>query len=187
MRSVLLLLVVLLSAGCAAKQDTASSQNSSAPVNFAAAKSEKSAESKAATSDANARPVEFTFLGITPDKENISYRIKVNTDKPIDEVDLSLKETDAGGRSPATEAARRKLIAPEPERSAEADGRYEHQQTRVDRRAGHRWLDSADCGDCRRLERHEFIDRCVPMQKLAWRRWVCATCRNRSGTLAWSS
>ena len=43
-------------------------------------------------------PIEFTYGGITPDKTSISYKIKVNTDKPIEEVHLSLKETDAGGK-----------------------------------------------------------------------------------------
>ena len=43
-------------------------------------------------------PVEFTFGGITPDKANFSYKIKVNTAKPIEEVHMSLKETDASGK-----------------------------------------------------------------------------------------
>ncbi len=43
-------------------------------------------------------PVEFIYGGITSDKTSISYKIKVNTDKPIEEVHLALKETDAGGK-----------------------------------------------------------------------------------------
>lgn len=43
-------------------------------------------------------PVEFIFDGITPDKASVSYRIKVNTDKPINEVHLALKEWDAAGK-----------------------------------------------------------------------------------------
>ena len=43
-------------------------------------------------------PVEFFYGGITPDKANVSYKIKVNTDKPIDEVHLALKETDGKGK-----------------------------------------------------------------------------------------
>ena len=31
-------------------------------------------------------------------KASVSYKIKVNTDKPINEVHLNLKETDAGGK-----------------------------------------------------------------------------------------
>jgi hypothetical protein len=43
-------------------------------------------------------PVEFTAIGITADKANAAYRIKVNTDKPIDEVHLTLKATDSKGK-----------------------------------------------------------------------------------------
>ena len=43
--------------------------------------------------------MEFTYGGITPDKDSVSYKIKVNTDKPIEEVHLALKETDAGGKT----------------------------------------------------------------------------------------
>jgi len=52
----------------------------------------------AASESTGAAPVEFFYGGITPDKTSISYKIKVNTDKPIEEVHLALKETDAGGR-----------------------------------------------------------------------------------------
>ena len=44
-------------------------------------------------------PVEFIYGGISPDKDSVSYQIKVKTDKPIDEVHLALKETDAGGKT----------------------------------------------------------------------------------------
>ena len=44
-------------------------------------------------------PVDFIYGGITPDKANVSYKIKVNTDKPIDEVHLALKETDGKGKA----------------------------------------------------------------------------------------
>jgi hypothetical protein len=43
-------------------------------------------------------PVEFIYGGITPDKSNFAYKIKVNTAKPIKEVHLHLKETDASGK-----------------------------------------------------------------------------------------
>ena len=42
--------------------------------------------------------MEFIYGGITPDNENVSYKIKVNTDKPIEEVHLALKESDASGK-----------------------------------------------------------------------------------------
>jgi len=43
-------------------------------------------------------PVEFTYGGIAPDNAKITYKIKVNTDKPIKEVHMNLKELDAGGK-----------------------------------------------------------------------------------------
>jgi hypothetical protein len=51
--------------------------------------------SRAATAEA---PVEFTYGGIAPDKSKITYTIKINTDKPIKEVHMNLKEMDAGGK-----------------------------------------------------------------------------------------
>lgn len=44
------------------------------------------------------RPVEFTYLGVTPDKESIAYKIKVNSAKPISQVDLDMKYMDESGR-----------------------------------------------------------------------------------------
>jgi hypothetical protein len=43
-------------------------------------------------------PVEFAFDGIAPDKTKITYKIKVNTDKPVKEVHMNLKEMDASGK-----------------------------------------------------------------------------------------
>jgi hypothetical protein len=43
------------------------------------------------------RPVEFTYLGVTPDKESIAYKIKVNSAKPISQVDLNMKYLDDKG------------------------------------------------------------------------------------------
>jgi len=43
-------------------------------------------------------PVELVSSGVPPGKASVSYKIKVNTDKPINEVHLNLKETDAGGK-----------------------------------------------------------------------------------------
>ncbi len=44
-------------------------------------------------------PVDFTFLGLTPDKKEFKYRIKVNSDKAIDAVYIHLKSLDAQGKS----------------------------------------------------------------------------------------
>jgi hypothetical protein len=57
----------------------------------------ESSESASSQTTAEA-PVEFIYGGVTPDKASISYKIKVNTDKPIEEVHLALKETDASGK-----------------------------------------------------------------------------------------
>ena len=43
------------------------------------------------------RPVEFTYLGVTPDKESIAYKIKVNSAKQVSQVDLNMKYLDDKG------------------------------------------------------------------------------------------
>jgi hypothetical protein len=43
------------------------------------------------------RPVEVTYTGVTPDKESITYKVKVNTEKPISQVDLNMKYLDDKG------------------------------------------------------------------------------------------
>ena len=43
-------------------------------------------------------PVELISSGVPPGKAVVAYQIKVNTDKPINEVHLNLKETDATGK-----------------------------------------------------------------------------------------
>lgn len=51
--------------------------------------------SKPVSTDA---PVQFIYSGITPDKENFAYKIKVNTDKPITQVDIAFKAYDEKGK-----------------------------------------------------------------------------------------
>ena len=43
-------------------------------------------------------PVELLSSSVPPGKSSVVYEIKVNTDKPISEVHLNLKETDAAGK-----------------------------------------------------------------------------------------
>jgi hypothetical protein len=43
-------------------------------------------------------PVELLSSGVPPGKAKIAFKIKVNTDKPINEVHLNLKETGADGK-----------------------------------------------------------------------------------------
>jgi hypothetical protein len=96
MRVLLWIPAVLLLSSCGVKTETATNQNATAPP---AAKPERAAEATAAAKgDASAAPVDLTVLGITPDKASVSYRIKVNADKPIEEVHLALKETDGSGK-----------------------------------------------------------------------------------------
>ncbi|HWT03799.1 MAG TPA: hypothetical protein VN256_26360 [Pyrinomonadaceae bacterium] len=54
----------------------------------------------ATTSPATAggeRPVEVTYAGVTPDKESIAYKIKVNTEKHVSQVDLNMRYMDERG------------------------------------------------------------------------------------------
>src|SRR5687767_9586856 len=44
-------------------------------------------------------PIEFAYLGISANQENIRYKIKVNTDKPIEQVDLHVDYIDSDGNS----------------------------------------------------------------------------------------
>jgi hypothetical protein len=55
--------------------------------------------SPAATPEATAAaPVEFINDGLAPDNSRLSYKIKINTDKPVKEVNMTLKEMDASGK-----------------------------------------------------------------------------------------
>jgi hypothetical protein len=54
-------------------------------------------ESASSAKDKSA-PVEFTYTGITADKENFSYKVKVNTTKPVSQVDIGIKYLDEQGR-----------------------------------------------------------------------------------------
>lgn len=43
-------------------------------------------------------PVDLTFLGITPDRKNIAFKIAARGDKPIIQVDLGIREMDKSGK-----------------------------------------------------------------------------------------
>ena len=93
---IVLILAAALFSACSNKQPSESSNTgSNASTQSTPSKAENSQTTSESTSGA---PVEFTWLGITPDKQNISYKIKVNTDKPISQVDLAVKETDDSGK-----------------------------------------------------------------------------------------
>jgi hypothetical protein len=92
-----LVLTILFLSACSAKEPSgAANAQAASGAQVTPAKVEAS-QSGAPATTAGA-PVEFSYGGLTPDKENISYKIKVNTDKPIMEVHLALKESDAGGK-----------------------------------------------------------------------------------------
>ena len=96
---------VVLLAGCATKQENSNAGNSSAPGNQPAAGNAEKATQGSSTSATNAgaktdgNPVEFTCLGLSPDKTHFSYRVKVNTDKPISQVDIEVKSVDQKGKA----------------------------------------------------------------------------------------
>jgi hypothetical protein len=92
MRVLLLVATVLLLSSCG-MTETATNQNAAAP---AATQTGKALE--AAKADASVAPVDLTVLGMTADKTSVAYRIKVNADKPVEEVHLALKETDGSGK-----------------------------------------------------------------------------------------
>ena len=63
-------------------------QQKKTPAKPAAAPSGKSGEA----------PVTVEFLGLAADKESVRYRIHVNTDKPLEQVDLGLTYTGTDGK-----------------------------------------------------------------------------------------
>src|SRR5437588_3330253 len=91
---------VVLLAGCATKQEDSNAGNSSAPGNQAAAgNSEKATQDSSTSAKTDGNPVEFTCLGLSADRTHFSYHVKVNTDKPISQVDIEVKSVDAKGKS----------------------------------------------------------------------------------------
>lgn len=92
---VTIILAAVLVSACGSKEP--SSSNTQPAASTQSPSKIESSQSTASESTSGA-PVEFIYGGITPDKTSISYKIKVNTDKPIEEVHLALKETDAGGK-----------------------------------------------------------------------------------------
>ena len=90
----LIVAAVFLSA-CGGNNQRASNSKSQ-PA--ASAASSNTGSQSAASQTTTGAPVELILGGITPDKTNVSYKIKVNTDKPIDGINLALKETDDKGK-----------------------------------------------------------------------------------------
>jgi hypothetical protein len=98
------ILTALMTTGCGGSQDKASTGNSQTETKTAETPRTESPTPAAATptptpaaKDGEA-PVEFTYLGVAPDKETISYKIKVNTARPISQVDIGIKYMDGQGK-----------------------------------------------------------------------------------------
>jgi PBP1b-binding outer membrane lipoprotein LpoB len=92
---VAIILAAVVVAGCSNKPASTDIQ----PTAGGQSTPSKAERSQSAGSQTTAgAPVEFTYGGITSDKTNISYRIKVNTDKPISQVDLAVEEMDDSGK-----------------------------------------------------------------------------------------
>jgi hypothetical protein len=93
--SYLIILAAALLSACSQAQSTS---NTNRTANVAAPASSANSSPAAGLQSTSSAPVEFTYTGMTADKTSAAYKIKVNTDKPIDEVHLTLKETDAHGK-----------------------------------------------------------------------------------------
>ncbi len=97
--------ILVLFAGCAGKQEKSEGASASAATNqTVAGNAEKPAQGSATPATkgdekGDGRPVELTCLGIAPDKEHIRYKIKVNTDKQISQVDFEVKYADDRGKA----------------------------------------------------------------------------------------
>ena len=90
----LIILGVLLLSAC--QKQTTSNANPLTTEAAPVASSQPGSQREAQTT--NSAPVELNSSGITADKTSIAYKIKVDTDKPIDEVHLALKEMDGKGK-----------------------------------------------------------------------------------------
>jgi hypothetical protein len=93
-----IVLATVVLSGCNNKASSTNTPSSPSPQSVSSTTESSPSTSSAPQTKATGAPVEFTYLGITPDKQNISYKIKVNTDKPIMQVDLAVKETDDSGK-----------------------------------------------------------------------------------------
>ena len=90
--SLSLVITIVFLTGCAQKQ----SESKPGPASESKPMSQTNAPSPPRTT--SGAPVEFTYDGLTAEKTSVAYKITVNTDKPIEEVHLALKEMDAKGK-----------------------------------------------------------------------------------------
>ena len=90
---ILIILAAALLSACGTSSSTTTTGTAASPQS-----SSQSGGSQSAASQAGGAPVELTSCGLTADKQNVSYKIKVNTAQPIEEVHVALKELDAAGK-----------------------------------------------------------------------------------------
>jgi hypothetical protein len=90
---ILIILAAALLSACGTSSSTTTTGTAASPQS-----SSQSGGSQSAASQASGAPVELTACGLTADKQNVSYKIKVNTAQPIEEVHVALKELDAAGK-----------------------------------------------------------------------------------------
>jgi hypothetical protein len=95
------LAISLIFIGCGTRQSNIANDNSAITsqtrmVEATPPASPSTSATSAPVTNDGERPVEFTYLGITPDKESISFEIKVNTSKPVSQVDIGIKYMDDG-------------------------------------------------------------------------------------------
>jgi len=90
--------LLLLLGGCTNK--TENSNGPAAPANQTASGNTEKPVKDGSPSATNAgEPVDFTCLGLSADKTHFSYRVKVNTDKGISQVDIEVKTVDQKGKA----------------------------------------------------------------------------------------
>ena len=123
--------------------------NSSAPANQAAAgNAEKATQGSTSGAKTDAKPVEFTCLGLSADKTHFSYRVKVNTDKPISQVDIEVKSVDQKGKA-STETFLWQNIVKSTQQPIEKGRTYD-----VDENAVEEGATKVDC----KMKRVVFVD-----------------------------
>jgi len=121
-----LILAAALFSACSNKQPSESSNTqSNASTQSTPSKAENSQKTSESTSGA---PIEFTCLGLSADKTGFSYRVKVNTDKPISQVDIEVKTVDEKGKS-STETYLWQNIVKSHQQPIEKGKTYESEET----------------------------------------------------------
>ena len=87
---------------CGGKENNLANSNSSTQTKVTETTTAVSPAPSAATPTPATKdtkpPVEFTYLGVAPDKETIAFKIKVLSATPIRQVDIGIKYLDDSGK-----------------------------------------------------------------------------------------